>query len=198
MYTDGRGANRPWLLENPDRSARSPGAPGSSSTPRRRGGSICATERSQRRCPTARWRAPVYVYPGIRQDVVAMPRASATPSTVTTPAGSGSSARPASGSRRQRIPPYVSVRVDLEKTREFRKLGPHRRHPPQLGRHIAEAMPLRKPGRATRWRSRSSRWASRSMRSTPSGAGSDRRVPGKAVEKTKLGAYAEEQPAGAW
>ena len=197
MYTDGRGANRPWLLENPDPVSKITWGSWvelNPETARRldlRDGEVVNV-----RSPHGAVAAPVYVYPGIRQDVVAMPLGLGHTEYGDYARGVGVNvldllpARDGNG-----FLPYVSVRVDLEKTSEFRKLARTDGNPRQLGRHIAESMPL-----AHARQGYSVEESLKQVGIEEHEINTERELTAiagfrdKQIEKTRLGAYAEEHP----
>ncbi|NOT07584.1 MAG: molybdopterin-dependent oxidoreductase [Gemmatimonadales bacterium] len=144
MVTDGRGTNRPWLLENPDPVTKITWGPWIEVNPEtakhldvRDGEVIKLTS------PHGTVSAPVYVYPGVRTDVLAMPLGYGHAEFGQYAKGLGANALdlvgPGAGSG---FLPYVGSKVSVEKTREFRQLARTDGNPRQLGRHIAEAMPV--------------------------------------------------------
>jgi len=144
MYFDGRGANRPWLLENPDPVTKitwDSWLELHPETARRldvREGEIMRVT-----SPHGTLEVPVYIYPGVRPDVVAIPLGLGHTEFGSYAKGVGVNPldliRASDG---QGFLPYVSTRVSLEKTRGYRKLSKTEGNPRQLGRHIVEAMPL--------------------------------------------------------
>jgi Fe-S-cluster-containing dehydrogenase component len=144
MYGDGRGANRPWLLENPDPVTKitwDSWVELNPETARRldvREGEILRV-----RSPHGAVEAPAYIYAGVRQDVVAMPLGLGHTEYGEYARGVGVNALDLMGARDGNgFFPYQSVKVDLEKTGRYRQLARTDGTPRQLGRHIAEAMPL--------------------------------------------------------
>jgi molybdopterin-containing oxidoreductase family iron-sulfur binding subunit len=144
MYFDGRGANRPWLLENPDPVTKITWQTWVEIHPDK------ATELDVREGEVVRLvssagaiEAPVYVYAGIRPDVVSVPIGLGH-----TEFGDYAKDRGAnpldlvSGQDGQGFLPYLSTRVKLEKTHGYQKLAKTEGTPRQLGRHITEAIPL--------------------------------------------------------
>ena len=144
MYSDGRGANRPWLLENPDPVTKitwDSWVELHPETARRldvRDGEILTV-----RSPHGAVAAPVCVYPGVRRDVVAMPLGLGHTEYGDYAKGVGVNVLDLLGAKDGNgFLPYVSVTVELEKTSGYRQLARTDGNPRQLGRHIAEAMPL--------------------------------------------------------
>src|SRR5690606_21822681 len=138
------GANKPWLLENPDPVTKitwQSWVELHPETARRvdvRNGEIVEVV-----SPHGTVRAQVCVYPGIRPDTVAMPlglghteygryakdRAVCLLALLVSVDGQG-------------FLPYVSTKVSLRKTVDYLMLAPSEGTPRQLGRGIIEAMPL--------------------------------------------------------
>ena len=144
MYFDGRGANRPWLLENPDPVTKITWGSWAELNPEtatrldvREGEIIRITS------PHGSIDVPVYVYPGVRPDVVAVPLGLGHTEFGEYAKGLGVNpldllgAAPAEG-----FLPYVATKVAITTTLGFHKLAKTEGNPRQLGRHIAEAMPL--------------------------------------------------------
>jgi molybdopterin-containing oxidoreductase family iron-sulfur binding subunit len=86
--------------------------------------------------------APVYVYPGIRDDVVAVPLGFGHTAYGAFAQGRGVNALDLIGAPRGDFVPYLSTRVALRKTGGYYKLASVAGVPRQLGRGIAEAIPL--------------------------------------------------------
>jgi molybdopterin-containing oxidoreductase family iron-sulfur binding subunit len=144
MYYDGRGANRPWLLENPDPVTKITWHSWVEVHPEKaaeldvREGEILRIV-----SPHGAIEAPVYVYRGLRPDVVSVPIGLGH-----TEFGEYAKDRGVnpldllSGEDGQGFLPYLSTRVKLEKTGRYKKLAKTEGNPRQLGRHITEAIPL--------------------------------------------------------
>ncbi|HYC33665.1 MAG TPA: 4Fe-4S dicluster domain-containing protein, partial [Gemmatimonadales bacterium] len=140
---DGRGANKPWLLENADPVTKitwhswvevSPG------TARRldvRDGEILELTTAQ-----GTIEAPVFVYPGIRDDVVAVPLGLGHTAYGAYAAGRGVNALDLLPAPKGDFVQYLSTKVALRKTGRFRKLASIAGVPRQLGRGIAEGIPV--------------------------------------------------------
>jgi anaerobic selenocysteine-containing dehydrogenase/Fe-S-cluster-containing dehydrogenase component len=144
MYHDGRGANRPWLLENPDPVTKITWGswielhPETAKRLDVRDGEVLRL-----RSPHGEVSAPAYVYPGVRPDVVAMGLGLGHTEYGEYAKGLGANALDLLGPKGgDGFLPYVSVKVEIEKTREYHQLARTDGNPRQLGRHIAEAMPL--------------------------------------------------------
>ncbi|HUF34991.1 MAG TPA: molybdopterin-dependent oxidoreductase [Gemmatimonadales bacterium] len=143
MLYDGRGANKPWLLENADPVTKITWhswvevGPGAAQRLDVRDGEILELTTAQ-----GTIEAPVFVYPGLRDDVVAMPLGFGH-----TAYGSYAQGRGANALDLLPVPsgdfvPYLSTRVSVRKTGRYRKLASVAGVPRQLGRGIAEAVPL--------------------------------------------------------
>jgi Fe-S-cluster-containing dehydrogenase component len=197
MYSDGRGANRPWLIENPDPVTKITWGSWVElhpETARRldvRDGEILNV-----RSPHGVIAAPVYVYPGVRPDVVAMPLGLGHTEYGEYAKGLGVNVLDLLGAKDGNgFLPYVAVKVDLEKTSGYRKLAHTDGNPRQLGRHIAEAMPL-----ADAKKGLTVEESLKQMGEAPHEVNTEREHEAlagfreKQVEKQKLGAYAEEHP----
>ncbi|HEU5049903.1 MAG TPA: molybdopterin-dependent oxidoreductase [Gemmatimonadales bacterium] len=144
FLSDGRGANRPWLLENPDPVTKLTWHSWielSTATAKRL--DIRSGEIVRLRSPHGEIEGPVYPYPGLRDDVIAAPLGFGH-----TEYGQFASGRGANPLDLLGAPgtagfiPYVSTRVRLEKTGRYREPATTEGNPRQLGRGIAEAMPL--------------------------------------------------------
>ena len=143
MLYDGRGANKPWLLENADPVTKITWhswvevGPGAARKLDVRDGEILELTTAQ-----GTIEAPVFVYPGLRDDVLAMPLGLG--HTAYGPLATGRGVNPLdllpapSGD----FVPYLSTRVAVKKTARYRKLASVAGVPRQLGRGIAEAIPL--------------------------------------------------------
>jgi anaerobic selenocysteine-containing dehydrogenase/Fe-S-cluster-containing dehydrogenase component len=197
MYYDGRGANRPWLLENPDPVTKITWDswvevhPETATRLDLREGEMVEV-----RSPHGMVTVPVYVYPGIRPDAVAMPLGLGHTEFGSYARGVGVNVLDLlSGSDGQGFLPYVSTRVSLTKTRGYRKLSKTEGNPRQLGRHIVEAMPAADAARG---------WTvEESLRQLGEGVHEVNTEPEREaiagfresqVEKRKLGAYAQDHP----
>jgi molybdopterin-containing oxidoreductase family iron-sulfur binding subunit len=144
MYHDGRGANKPWLLENPDPVTKitwQSWVELHPDTARRvdvREGEIVVLT-----SPHGAIRAQVYVYPGIRPDTVAMPLGLGHTAYGRYAAGRGVNALDLLGATDgQGFLPYVATRVSITKTHDYRQVAKTEGTTRQLGRGIIEAMPL--------------------------------------------------------
>jgi len=143
MLYDGRGANKPWLLENGDPVTKitwHSWVEVGLGTARKldvRNGEIL--ELSTAHGTIA---APVYVYPGIRDDVLAMPLGFGHTEYGTFAKGRGVNALDLLGPQGGEFVHYLSTRVRVRKTRDYKKLASIQGVPRQLGRGIAEGMSL--------------------------------------------------------
>ncbi len=144
MYHDGRGANRPWLLENPDPVTKITWQSWVELHPETaRELDVREGEFVRLTSPAGSVEAAVYVYPGIRRDVVAMPLGLGHLENGRFAKGRGVNALDAIGAADgQGFLPYLSTRVKLEKTGHYRKVAKTEGNPRELGRGITEAMPL--------------------------------------------------------
>ncbi|MGE3616041.1 MAG: molybdopterin dinucleotide binding domain-containing protein, partial [Gemmatimonadales bacterium] len=144
MYFDGRGANRPWLLENPDPVTKITWQSWVEMHPEtaaeldvREGEIVRLTT------PQGAVEAAVYPYPGIRRDTLAMPIGLGH-----TEYGRYAKDRGVnpldllSAADGQGFLPYLSTKVALEKTGRYHKVAKTEGNPRELGRGITESMPL--------------------------------------------------------
>jgi molybdopterin-containing oxidoreductase family iron-sulfur binding subunit len=143
MLYDGRGANKPWLMENADPVTKitwhswvevSPAAA--------RALDVRDGEILELASPYGSVEAPVYVYPGIRDDTVAIPLGFGHTAYGAIAQGRGVNALDLLGAPRGEFVPYLSTRVTLRKTGGYRKLASVAGVPRQLGRGIAESVSL--------------------------------------------------------
>ncbi len=197
MYFDGRGANRPWLLENPDPVTKITWGSWAELNPEtarrldvREGEIIRITS------PHGSIEVPVYVYPGVRPDVVAVPLGLGHTEFGEYAKGLGANpldllgAAPTEG-----FLPYVATKVSIATTLGFHRLAKTEGNPRQLGRHIAEAMPLAHAEKGYTVEESLKQvgeeaHAVNTARETEAIAG----FRASQLEKRKLGAYAEEHP----
>jgi molybdopterin-containing oxidoreductase family iron-sulfur binding subunit len=142
-YFDGRGANRPWLAENPDPVTKitwqswvelSPEAAARINV--REGEILKVTS------PYGSVEAAAYIYPGLRSDVIAMPLGLGHTEYGEFAKGRGVNYLDLLGPVAGSFIPYVSVKVQVERTQAYRKVAKTEGTTRQLGRGIAEAMPL--------------------------------------------------------
>ena len=143
MLHDGRGANKPWLMENADPVTKitwhswvevSPAAA--------RALDVRDGEIVELTSPYGKVEGPVYVYPGIRDDAVAIPLGFGHTAYGVFAQGRGVNALDLLGAPRGDFVPYLSTRVSVRKTGAYRKLASVAGVPRQLGRGIAEAISL--------------------------------------------------------
>jgi len=145
MLYDGRGANRPWLMENPDPVTKITWQswvevhPDTAAELDVRNGEVLELT-----SPHGSLEVPVYVYAGIRRDTVAIPLGLGHTEYGAYATGRGVNATdliaaPAAGTD---FLPYTSTRVALRKVRRYQQPATTEGTPRQLGRHIVEAMPL--------------------------------------------------------
>ncbi len=143
MLHDGRGANKPWMLENADPVTKitwHSWVEVSPETARKmdiRNGEILRLT-----SPHGTLEAPAYIHLGLHADVVAMPLGFGHSEYGAFAQGRGVNALDLLGAPSGDFVSYLSTRVVLEKTDGFRKLATIEGVPRQLGRGIAEAMPL--------------------------------------------------------
>jgi anaerobic selenocysteine-containing dehydrogenase/Fe-S-cluster-containing dehydrogenase component len=143
MLHDGRGANKPWLMENADPVTKITWhswvevSPAAARTLDVRDGEILELT-----SPYGVVEAPVYVYPGIRDDAVAIPLGFGHTAYGAFAEGRGVNALDLLGAPRGEFVPYLSTRVALRKTGGYRKLASVAGVPRQLGRGIAESIPV--------------------------------------------------------
>ena len=197
MYHDGRGANRPWLLENPDPVTKITWGSWIELHPETaRRLDVRDGEVLRLRSPHGEVAAPAYVYPGVHPGAVAMPLGLGHTEYGQYAKGLGANALDLLGAQDGNgFLPYVSVKVDIEKTREYHQLARTDGNPRQLGRHIAEAMPLDHAQKG--WTVEESLKQEGHERHEVNTEREHVALEGfreKQVEKQKLGAYAEEHP----
>jgi molybdopterin-containing oxidoreductase family iron-sulfur binding subunit len=143
MLYDGRGANKPWLLENADPVTKITWhswvevGPGAARRLDVRDGEILELSTAQ-----GTLEAPVFVYPGLRDDVVAMPLGFGHTAYGAYAEGRGVNPLDLLAAPSGEFVAYLSTRVAVRKTGRYRKLASVAGVPRQLGRGIAEAIPL--------------------------------------------------------
>ena len=143
MLYDGRGANKPWLLENSDPVTKITWhswvelAPETARKLDLRNGEIVRLT-----SPYGSIEAPVFVYPGIRPDVVAVPLGLGHTAYGAFAQGRGVNGLDLLGAPQAAFLPYLSTRVSLAKTGTYKDLATIAGVPRQLGRGIAEAISL--------------------------------------------------------
>jgi anaerobic selenocysteine-containing dehydrogenase/Fe-S-cluster-containing dehydrogenase component len=143
MLHDGRGANKPWLLEVADPVTKitwnswvEVGPEAARALNVRNGEILRLTS------PHGTLEAPAYIHPGLHPDVVAMPIGYGHTEYGAFAQGRGVNALDLLGAPAGEFVTYVSTRVAVEKTGDYRKLATVEGTPRQLGRGIAEAIPL--------------------------------------------------------
>jgi molybdopterin-containing oxidoreductase family iron-sulfur binding subunit len=143
MLHDGRGANKPWLMENADPVTKITWhswvevSPATARSLDVRDGEIV-----ELKSPYGSVEGPVYVYPGIRDDAVAIPLGFGHTAYGSFALGRGVNALDLLGAPRGDFVPYLSTRVSVRKTGAYRKLASVAGVPRQLGRGIAEGISL--------------------------------------------------------
>ena len=143
MLHDGRGANKPWLLENADPVTKITWhswvevGPGAAERLDVRDGEILELTTAQ-----GTVEAPVFVYPGLRDDVVAMPLGFGHTEYGAYARGRGVNPLDLLPAPAGDFVPYLATRVSVRKTGGYRKLASVAGVPRQLGRGIAEVIPL--------------------------------------------------------
>ncbi len=144
LLYDGRGTNKPWLLENPDPVTKLTWHswvevhPETAKRLDVRNGEILKIT-----SPQGSIEAPVCVYPGVHPQVLSMPLGFGHTEYGSYAKGRGVNPLDLLVTKgRQPFVPYVSAKVAIEKTGRFKKLASTEGTPRQLGRGIAEAMAL--------------------------------------------------------
>jgi anaerobic selenocysteine-containing dehydrogenase/ferredoxin len=143
LVYDGRGTNKPWLLENSDPVTKIAWQswielhPDTARKLDLEDGEIVRVS-----SPHGSVEAPVFVYPGIRPEVVAIPLGFGHTEYGTYAKGRGVNALDLLGAPRGNFLPYLSTRVSLAKTGGFQRLASIAGTPRQLGRGIADAISL--------------------------------------------------------
>ncbi len=143
MLHDGRGANKPWLLENPDPVAKITWHSWIEVSPETaRVLDVREGEILRLRSPHGAVEAPVYVYPGLQNDVVAVPLGLGHTEYGEFARGRGVNVLDLLGAPGGGFVPYLGTRVAVEKTRGYKRLAKTEGNPRELGRHITGTMPL--------------------------------------------------------
>jgi anaerobic selenocysteine-containing dehydrogenase/Fe-S-cluster-containing dehydrogenase component len=143
LLYDGRGANKPWLLENSDPVTKITWHswvevhPDTARKLDLRDGEILRLT-----SPHGSIEAPVFVYPGIHPDVVAVPLGLGHTEYGAYARGRGVNPLDLLGAPAGGFLPYISTRVAVEKTGGYKALASIAGIPRQLGRGIAEAVSL--------------------------------------------------------
>jgi molybdopterin-containing oxidoreductase family iron-sulfur binding subunit len=140
---DGRGTNKPWLLENADPVTKITWHSWVEVSPETAAAlDVQNGEILRLTSPHGSLEAPAYVHPGLHPDAVAMPLGFGHTEYGAFAKGRGVNALDLLGGPAGDFVSYVSTRVAVEKTGAWRKLASVEGVPRQLGRGIAEAMPL--------------------------------------------------------
>jgi molybdopterin-containing oxidoreductase family iron-sulfur binding subunit len=144
-YGDGRFTNRPWILELSDPVTKitwTSWVEVSPATAKRL--NVREGEILKLTSPHGTIEAPAYVYAGLRDDVVSVPLGFGHTAYGDFASGRGVNALDLLGGTRQGAAflPYVSTTVRVERTGGYRKLPKTEGNPRQLGRGIAEAIPV--------------------------------------------------------
>jgi molybdopterin-containing oxidoreductase family iron-sulfur binding subunit len=144
LLYDGSGANKPWLLENPDPVTKLTWHhwveihPETAKRLNVRNGEIVRLT-----SPSATIEAPVLVYPGIHPQVLSVPLGFGHTAYGTFAKGRGANVLDLlPGTVARGHLPYVGVKLSVTTTHGYRELATTEGNPRQLGRGIAEAMPL--------------------------------------------------------
>ena len=144
QYHDGRGTNKPWLLENPDPVTKITWQswieihPDTAAKLDLREGEIAEVT-----SPHGSLQVQVYVYPGVRPDTVAMPLGLGHTEYGRYAKGRGVNALDLLGAADGRgFLPYVATRVSIKTTGGYRKVARVDGMPRQLGRGIIQTMPV--------------------------------------------------------
>jgi anaerobic selenocysteine-containing dehydrogenase/Fe-S-cluster-containing dehydrogenase component len=141
---DGRGANRPWLLENPDPVTKITWDSWVEVSPSvARALDVERGEMIRLVSPHGSIEAPVWIYEGLRDGVIAMPIGFGHTDFGQYATGHGANALDLLGAPGSSpFVPYLSTRVKVEKLNTWKAVATTEGTPRQLGRGIAEAMPL--------------------------------------------------------
>ncbi len=143
LLYDGRGSNKPWLLENSDPVTKITWHSWVELNPETaRKLDVEDGEILRITSPHGSVEAPAFIYQGIRPDVVAMPLGFGHTQYGAYAQGRGVNALDLLGAPRGGFLPYLSARVSLSKTGGYKRLASIAGIPRQLGRGIAEAMPI--------------------------------------------------------
>ena len=144
LYHDGRGANKPWLLENPDPITKITWQswvevhPDTAAKLDVREGEIVELT-----SPHGKLRAQVYVYAGVRPDTLAMPLGLGHTEYGRYAKGRGVNPLDLLGAADgQGFLPYVATRVSVARTGDYQKVARVDGTPRQLGRGIIQSMPV--------------------------------------------------------
>ncbi len=142
-YSDGSGANRPWLAEVPDPVTKISWQswvemhPDTAAQLNVREGEVVKLTSAHGSVS-----APAYIYPGLKPGVVAMPLGLGHTELGDYAKGRGVNYLDLLGPTTGTFLQYASVKVQVERTREYQKVAKSEGHTRQLGRGIAQAMPV--------------------------------------------------------
>jgi anaerobic selenocysteine-containing dehydrogenase/Fe-S-cluster-containing dehydrogenase component len=197
MYFDGRGANRPWLIENPDPVTKITWGSWVElhpATARRL--DVREGEVVRLTSPHGAIEAPVYVYAGVRPDVVASPLGLGHTEFGGYAKGLGVNPLDLLGAKDgDGFLPYLSARVALHKLGSYHKLAKTEGNPRELGRHIIETMPLAHAQKGyTVEESLKQVGEAEHEANPPAERQAIAGFRASQLEKQKLGAYAQPQP----
>ena len=143
LLYDGRGTNKPWLLETPDPVTKITWHtwvelhPDAAARLDVKEGEILKVTSAH-----GSIEAPAYIYPGLRPDVVAIPMGFGHTEYGEYAKNRGANYLDLLGPSTGEFVPYLGTRVTVERTRDYRKVAKTEGTTRQLGRGIAEAMPV--------------------------------------------------------
>jgi molybdopterin-containing oxidoreductase family iron-sulfur binding subunit len=144
LLHDGRGTNKPWLLETPDPVTKITWHswvelhPDAAARLNVREGEILRVSSA-----SGSIEAPAYIYPGLRPDTVAIPMGFGHTAYGQYASGRGVNYLDLLGPATGDVMPYVGLKVTVERVpNAFRKVAKTEGNTRQLGRGIAEAMPV--------------------------------------------------------
>ncbi|MFL5521111.1 MAG: molybdopterin-dependent oxidoreductase, partial [Gemmatimonadales bacterium] len=143
LLYDGRGTNKPWLLETPDPVTKITWHtwvelhPDAAARLDVKEGEILKVTSAH-----GSIEAPAYIYPGLRPDVVAIPMGFGHTEYGEYAKNRGANYLDLLGPATGEFMPYLGTRVTVERTRDYRKVTKTEGTTRQLGRGIAEAMPV--------------------------------------------------------
>ena len=142
LLYDGRGTNKPWLLETPDPVTKITWHtwvelhPDAAARLNVKEGEILKVTSAH-----GSIEAPAYIYPGLRPDVVAIPMGFGHTEYGEYAKNRGANYLDLLGPATGEFVPYLGTRVTVERTHDYRKVAKTEGTPRQLGRGIASAMP---------------------------------------------------------
>jgi len=143
LLYDGRGTNKPWLLETPDPVTKITWHtwvelhPDAAARLDVKEGEILKVTSAH-----GSIEAPAYIYPGLRPDVVAIPMGFGHTEYGEYAKNRGANYLDLLGPATGEFVPYLGTKVTVERTRDYRKVAKTEGTTRQLGRGIAEAMPV--------------------------------------------------------